>query len=136
MFIIGEIDCREGILLAVERDRYSSVQEGMRSTIAIFSKVLSGLVATKKIKAFVHPVLPMLKETRSLVLAYNKLYQEATLKLASANEKIKWLDFFSELVSTGPGSSGSAADVELKSGLALDGTHISPRYVSMIQAAM
>ena len=136
MFIIGEIDCREGILLAVERDKYPSVHEGMRSTIAIFSKVLSGLVATKKINAFVHPVLPMLKETRALVLAYNKLYQEATLKLASSNKKIKWLDFFSELVSAGPGSSGSAADVELKSGLVLDGTHISPCYVSMIQAAM
>ena len=29
VFIFGEIDCREGILVAVEKGRYANVEEGM-----------------------------------------------------------------------------------------------------------
>lgn len=48
--MMGEIDCREGILIAVERDRYDSVEEGMKSTIDVFKNYLaaSGSLAKKK----------------------------------------------------------------------------------------
>ena len=36
LFIFGEIDCREGILLAVEKGRYATVEEGMLTTINFF----------------------------------------------------------------------------------------------------
>ena len=32
LFLLGEIDCREGILVAVEKLRYESVDEGIRHT--------------------------------------------------------------------------------------------------------
>jgi len=129
VFIIGEIDCREGILLAVERDKYASIQEGMKHTVSIFTKVLSGLASTKKLQAWIHPVLPMLNETRQLVLAYNSIYREAIDKLSSS--KIAWLDFFEDLLIVG--SEGSADDVKLRPGLAMDGTHISPAYCQLME---
>ncbi|CAM9501696.1 unnamed protein product, partial [Sphacelaria rigidula] len=39
VFMFGEIDCREGILLAVEKLRYSTVEKGMEHTASIFIKV-------------------------------------------------------------------------------------------------
>jgi hypothetical protein len=58
IFIIGEIDCREGLLLATERDKYKSIEEGMHRTTSIFMDVLSSLVSRKKIKPYIHPVMP------------------------------------------------------------------------------
>jgi hypothetical protein len=50
MFLIGEIDCREGLLVALERDMYSSIEEGMEATLAVFKGVLGGIVKKKKVK--------------------------------------------------------------------------------------
>ena len=46
--MIGEIDCREGLLVAVERDRYASLVEGMERTIDIFLAALVKIIAVKK----------------------------------------------------------------------------------------
>lgn len=46
--MIGEIDCREGLLLAVERDHYTSLKEGMEHTINVFVAALVKIVAKKK----------------------------------------------------------------------------------------
>ena len=50
IFMIGEIDCREGLLVAVERDRYASLIEGIEFTVDIFIAALTKLIAVKKIK--------------------------------------------------------------------------------------
>lgn len=128
MFIIGEIDCREGILLAVERDKYSSVQEGMKSTVAIFMKVVTGLIKTKKLDVFLHPVLPMLPETRSLVVAYNALYKDAAQKLALTTPSLKWLNFFEALF--------TPDTLDVRPDLPMDGTHISPVYCQLVEQAI
>lgn len=47
--MIGEIDCREGLLKAVEKCDYDSIEEGINAVIAIFVKVLDDLV---KIRGF------------------------------------------------------------------------------------
>jgi len=39
VFILGEIDCREGILVAVEKLRYETPEEGVEHTVRIFIKV-------------------------------------------------------------------------------------------------
>ncbi len=39
VFILGEIDCREGILVAVEKLRYGTPEEGVEHTVRIFIKV-------------------------------------------------------------------------------------------------
>lgn len=47
IFVIGEIDCREGILVAVEKGRYGSIEEGINSTISVFVQVLKDLIAMR-----------------------------------------------------------------------------------------
>ena len=39
VFILGEIDCREGILVAVEKLRYETPEAGVEHTVGIFVKV-------------------------------------------------------------------------------------------------
>lgn len=48
VLILGEIDCRESMLQAVERDYYSSLEEAMTTTIKGFTQVLKELVAARK----------------------------------------------------------------------------------------
>jgi hypothetical protein len=48
VFLIGEIDCREGLLLAFERDHYTSLKEGMERTIDVFVAALVKIIAKKK----------------------------------------------------------------------------------------
>lgn len=45
---IGEIDCREGILLSVERDYYVNFEEAVTHTINSFLPMLKELVAVYK----------------------------------------------------------------------------------------
>lgn len=39
VFVLGEIDCREGILVAVEKLRYETPEKGAEHTVGIFIKV-------------------------------------------------------------------------------------------------
>lgn len=39
VFIFGEIDCREGILVALDKLRYGTVAEGVEHTVGIFIEV-------------------------------------------------------------------------------------------------
>jgi hypothetical protein len=40
VFLFGEIDCREGILLAVEKGRYEDLEEGITVCVNIFRDAL------------------------------------------------------------------------------------------------
>lgn len=51
---IGEIDCREGILSAVERDYYTDFDEAVRSTVGFFLPVLKELVNVHRFKVSFH----------------------------------------------------------------------------------
>ena len=42
VFMFGEIDCREGLLVAVEKLRYDTILQGAERTIGIFIKVRPG----------------------------------------------------------------------------------------------
>ena len=44
---------------------------------------------------------------------------------------VRWLDFFDDLVVAVP-----PADLQLRPGLRMDGTHITPAYVSLIESAL
>ena len=50
MFLIGEIDCREGILVAVEKGVYRDVEEGMRTTLNTFKRVVQDLIHKKRLQ--------------------------------------------------------------------------------------
>ncbi|CAK5061992.1 unnamed protein product [Aphanomyces euteiches] len=90
VFLFGEIDCREGILVAVEKCRYESIDEGMIRTISIFMDVLCDLVRTRGFRAYIHPIVPVLNETRHLVQLYNSHFK----RLVDASSFCKWLDFY------------------------------------------
>lgn len=131
VFLFGEIDCREGILVAVDKCKYEvrssnricmvlllgamsvrhtgadptwcelvqSVEEGMRATVGIFMDALADAVGKFGFEAFIHPVVPVLNETRALVVQYNRIFKQRV----DASAVCSWLDFFDDLLA--PGSS-------------------------------
>ena len=122
----GEIDCREGLLVAVERMRYADLAAGIEFTISIYIAVLKKLAAQRKFTLLVHPVPPVLNETRHIVKQFNAALQAALAKLAHA--RIRYLDFFEQML--------SADGEKLADGLALDGTHLHPDYVRLVAKAV
>ena len=69
--LLGEIDCREGLLLAVDKLKYESVDEAMHVLAGIYLDVLTRLVETRALTVYVHPVPPVLNETRHIVMPFN-----------------------------------------------------------------
>ncbi len=72
----------------------------------------------------VHPVPPVLRETRGMVVQFNAALRWAV----AAAPPLDWLDCFGAMLS--PGGDG------LAEGLGLDGTHLSPAYVRLLEAAL
>ncbi|GLE05898.1 hypothetical protein PINS_up015079 [Pythium insidiosum] len=121
IFLIGEIDCREGILQAYERCKYESIQEGMEHTIDIFMSVLAEVIDKFGFEVFIHPIVPVLNETRPLVIQYNGIFQSRVNK----SDKCRWLDFFDDLIEGSP--------ARLRPRYALDGTHLHPSYLALVE---
>ncbi|KAE9353071.1 hypothetical protein PF008_g5162 [Phytophthora fragariae] len=124
IFLFGEIDCREGILYAVEKCKYESIKEGMERTISIFMEALADVVGKYEFEAYIHPVVPVLDETRALVIQYNQLFRKQVAKSTIC----KWLDFFDDLVCDDP--------PKLRPDLRLDGTHLHPAYLVNLEKAL
>ncbi|KAJ0411310.1 hypothetical protein ATCC90586_005719 [Pythium insidiosum] len=121
IFLIGEIDCREGILQAFEKCKYETLQEGMEHTIDIFMGVVREVVEKFGFDVFIHPIVPVLNETRPLVIQYN-----AILKSRVQSTSIcRWLDFFDDLLEGTP--------AQLRTRYALDGTHLHPSYLALVE---
>jgi hypothetical protein len=55
---------RDGILRAVEKDIYDDLQDGLENCVNIYIRTIERLVREKSWNAFVHPVNPVLNETR------------------------------------------------------------------------
>jgi len=75
VFMLGEIDCREGLLLAVDKLKYDTMEEAMAVLIRVYVRVLLRLIAERRFKVFVHPVPPVLDETRHVVQPFNRALQ-------------------------------------------------------------
>ena len=117
MMAVGEIDCREGILVAVEKGRYKNIDEGMKTIINIYIDNLLSLQKEKNLEIYVHPALPVLDVTRKQVMTFNDMLGK-TLRDSSkikTNGKIKWLDFYRDLLTD---------ENKLKKEFEYDGTHI------------
>ena len=71
IFILGEIDCREGILSAYEKCKYATYEEGVRCTANIYLNSLKSLKEKKKFNILIHPVPPVLDITRNMVNIFN-----------------------------------------------------------------
>eukprot|EP00741_Cyanophora_paradoxa_P008807 tig00001376_g8524.t1 len=125
VFMFGEIDCREGFLVCVEKCRYASLEEAARTTVAIYVAALLRIKRHYGLTVYVHPVAPVLNETRHIVKTYVPLLREAVLATAG---DLLWLDFFEQLLTPDGGA--------LRPEFGLDGTHMSPAYVPLLAAAL
>eukprot|EP00667_Euglena_gracilis_P002733 EG_transcript_2737 len=126
IMIFGEIDCREGLLLAVERGIYADLREGMQATINIYLDSLLALQQERQFRLFVHPALPMLDVTRGTVKLFNAMLEAALGRLQ--HPRIHWLDFYTQVLT--PDGQHLRPEYEL------DGTHIHPRYLPLVEAAL
>ena len=131
MVVLGEIDCREGLLVCVEKGRYASLEEGIQVVISIFLQNVKSLAARKKFgKVYIHPVAPVLNPTRHIVETFNPIFEA---RVREAGAPFVWLDFVKNLVE--PAAEGDAVQDcqsknRLKSRYELDGTHLNPLYIS------
>ena len=158
IFSFGEIDCREGLLVAVERARYADLQEGVSRAVEIYVSTLVQLTRARGFRSFVHPVAPVLPPTRPTVKVFNatlqarrrttparhsarrdlwlrappSAYGMSTFLIWQARvakeDSLTWLDFADSLL--------TADGEEFPPELTLDGTHMHPRYVEFIEKAL
>lgn len=100
IFMLGEIDCREGLLRAVEKDAYPNLESSMKRTSGIFADVLKSIIKSKPnlkvclsfreicffcvnpflyaiLQVFIHPIVPVLDPTRKIVIKYNTVLRKA-----------------------------------------------------------
>jgi len=124
VFAFGEIDCREGIVRAVEKCSYDSVEECMKSLVEVYVKCLLDVQKKKKAKIFVHPVPPVLAETLENVVKFNTILKARVVK----TPKLLWLDFFDDLLD---GEGG-----QMKAEYEFDGTHLNPSYLSLLERSI
>lgn len=129
--MFGEIDCREGLPLAVQQCKYNDMQEAMEALAAIYVKALLRLVVEHQFEVFVHPPPPVLNETRHIVVAFCGVMRAQVLRAAAQQAscgRLHWLDFFDKLVTDG--------GERLAPGLEFDGTHLTPSYVQHLSAQL
>jgi len=124
IFLFGEIDCREGLLISVERCKYKDLEEGICVILDIYMNILGEIVGKYDFKIYIHPVLPVLNETRDVVKLFNKLLE----KRVKSNHNLAWLDFFDKLL--------TPDTLKLKPEFEFDGTHMHPKYISLIEEAL
>jgi hypothetical protein len=125
LFIFGEIDCREGLLVSVERCRYTDVDEGIAVTVDIYVQKLLEIHEEYEFNILVHPVPPVLDLTRDVVKRFNRVCQAKVQEVQ--HSAIRYLDFAHRLL---------GADGSLAAGLGYDGTHLHPRYLALLEDAV
>ena len=81
--MFGEIDCREGLLLAVDKLKYESMADAVSVLVDIYVDVLEGLIVDRHMEVFIHPVPPVLNETRHVVEPFNAALQEKVRRLSA-----------------------------------------------------
>ena len=123
IFCFGEIDCREGLLKAVARCKYDSLQEAISASINIYIETLSELAWTYWFKILVHPVPPVINETRFIVKKFNKALKTSVKKAARLN----FLEFTEDLVDE---------NGDLKEEYKLDGVHLNPEYLTLVEKSL
>lgn len=120
VMLLGEIDCREGLLAAMEKCRYESLEDGARGTIAIYKRVLNQLKQEHAFRLLVHPPVPVLDVTRSIIRIFDTVLRDELSALPSA----KLLDIADKLV--------APEWAALRPEFALDGTHLRSTYVPSV----
>jgi hypothetical protein len=131
IILLGEIDCREGILMALAKGLYTSIEDAFAALVDIYVDLLQQVVAQRRLtRLYVHPIPPVLDETRALVAIFNRALSAKLIKLKQNEPKtpIRWLHIETELLTLGREN--------LQENYKLDGSHLHPSYLSLIENAM
>jgi len=134
IIMMGEIDCREGVLKAVQLLRHTSIKTALNAIAELYVSVLREVKRrAPRSSVFIHPIAEVLPETRFLTLTFNELLKRKQDVLEKMG--IKLLDLASTL-EEGPELPDDASLIpgelskrKLLPGLELDGTHLNPAYV-------
>jgi hypothetical protein len=94
----------------------------MENVIDIYLKEMNNLQSKHQWKLFIHPVLPVLDVTRPIVLQFNRILATKLLR----EPAIHWLNFVKDL------TNGPEEGEMLKEEFKFDGTHVHPRYTSLL----
>eukprot|EP00878_Enallax_costatus_P021388 GHUV01022638.1.p1 GENE.GHUV01022638.1~~GHUV01022638.1.p1 ORF type:complete len:323 (+),score=102.04 GHUV01022638.1:87-971(+) len=141
--VVGEIDCREGLLAAVEKLKHPCLQQAIEATVDKHISVLCQLVNDHGLTVYVHPVPLVLEATREVVLQFEyalkrsveqKLAVQAVQQIPGVQDcdsqlrgRLHYLDFSQQLLDE---------NGQLKREFELDGTHLHPSYLKHLEAAM
>lgn len=120
--VVGEIDCREAILSAVEKGGYRSVEEGVSETLRHYIPALVALVRELGLRVMVHPAPPVQAQQLAVIKAFNETLRDRIAALGDPS--IKYLDVVDALVLEG----WTAFNRKYE----LDGTHLRGNYVSEV----
>ena len=96
----------------------------MEMVVQIYIRLLNNLRNKHLWNIYVHPVVPVLDLTRPIVMQFNKILASKLLR----EPQLHWLNFIGELL-TDDG-------ITLKEEYKLDGTHLHPSYVALIEHAI
>ena len=118
--LFGEIDCREGILQAVEKRLYPNVEAAIGFLLKIYMDRVKEAMEMKKLAhVYIHEVPPVLNVTRPIVMLFNQLLKKTVLELKKKGSSISWLGFKDDLLLEN-GQFNPIFDI--------DSVHLHPRY--------
>lgn len=132
IFLLGEIDCREGILHSVQKGKHDTFDDALRMIVNVYLDIL--VQVRKKLpsnRLFVHPVPTVLPETRFLTMAMNVLLETDWSQLSMEKVKVKLLRIQSIFEEEVPDTTDALtlSKLQLLPELRLDGIHLSTVYV-------
>eukprot|EP00775_Hariotina_reticulata_P004975 gene4975-5217_t len=167
VLMLGELDCREGMLTALQKLKYDSLKQAVGATAGVFSSLALELVTQHRLKVMVHPVPPVLMENHDVLQQFELAVRKQILELQAASHtsslqgSLAYLDVFQQLMPAACAQCGEAAEdgsvamgeqdmaktaaTRLKQQQAgpgasrnwsLDGVHLHPAYVGLLEAAM
>jgi len=135
--VVGEIDCREGILVAVDKRRYKDVVSGVRRVVGILVDRMKELARDRGMTVLVQAAAPVLDFTRTIVLGFNEALgaavgaASAELEEEGARGRLRWVDITPRVVS----ADGAATEFRVDD-FGLDGTHMHPAYLDCVEEAI
>jgi hypothetical protein len=118
IFGFGEIDCREGLVVSVQKCIYKDIEEGASVAVDIYIDVLLEVQRQKEYRIFIHPAAPVIDITREIVTTFNAILKT---KLKS-HPSLILLDFADDFLAPNDKS-------KLNPKFDLDGTHMNPHYL-------
>lgn len=100
----------------------------MEVVIRIYLDVIMAVIKKRDFTVYVHPVLPVLNETRTVVKQFNTILSREVQRKAATTPQLRWLPFFSNLL--------TPDREQLRREFEFDGTHMSPRYLPLLARAL